>query len=162
MNRDIAGIEIVPAFGTSPRQLAMYLASGQRLTSIEFAEAVSREHYHVMRDIRSILGRLDDTNREFLALDEGVYIDERGREQPLYIFGQEAIEFFMAHVDVNYRCSLLRELYAYREAFALVLRQQRDLSEGHVMRINTFDKRSPYFGRTDVRALQRAIESRLD
>lgn len=160
MNRDIAGIEIVPAFGTSPKQLALYLVSGQRLTSIEFAEAVGRRHDHTMRDIRSILDRLDDTNREFLALDEGVYIDERGRDQPLYIFGQEAIEFFMAHVDINYRCSLLRELYAYRGAFAEVLRQQRDLAEEYVMHINTFDKRSPFFGRPSLRALQRVIESR--
>ena len=162
MYADINDIEILPSFGTSPRQLAMYLASGQRLTSVEYAEAVNRQHKDLMRDVRGVLDKLSNENKDFLAIDVGCYTDARGREQPLYIFGQEAIEFFMAQVDVNYRCSLLRELHAYREAFALVLRQQRDLSEGHVMRINTFDKRSPYFGRTDVRALQRGIESRLD
>lgn len=160
MNTDIAGLEILPAFGTNPSQLAHYFASGQRLTSIEFAAAVNRQHKNLMRDVRRELDALSEENRDFVCVDEGSYVDDRGREQPLYIFGQEALEFFLAGIDVNYRCSLLRELHVYREAFARLLEQRADIAEKLVMHMQTFDKRSPYFGRTDIRALQRAIAAR--
>ncbi len=160
MNADINAIEILPSFGTKPSQLARYFASGQRLTSVEFAEAVNRQHKNLIRDVRGVLDKLSNENKDFLAIDVGCYTDDRGREQPLYIFGQEALEFFMMHIDVDYRCSLLRELYLYREHYAELLKRERDVAEAYVATLPTFDKRSPYYGRTDLRALQRLIASR--
>lgn len=160
MNADINAIEILPSFGTKPTQLARYFASGQRLTSVEFAEAVNRQHKNLIRDVRGVLDKLSNENKDFLAIDVGCYTDNRGREQPLYIFGQEALEFFMMNIDIDYRCSLLRELYLYREHYAELLKRERDVAEAYVATLPTFDKRSPYYGRTDLRALQRLIASR--
>ena len=65
-----------------------------------------------------MLDKLTDENREFLCIEESSYKDSIGRELPLFILGQEALEFFLIGIDVNYRASVLRELYAYRDMVA--------------------------------------------
>lgn len=82
------------------------------------------------------------------------------KELPLLIFGQEALEFFLIGIDVNYRASILRELYAYRDMVAKEYQRRVGRAENLVMSMQTFDKKSPYYRREDIRAIQREISYR--
>ena len=160
MFKDISSFDVVPAFDSNPAQVARYFASGQRLTSVEFADAIGVNHFHLLRDVHKVIDKLTDENREFLCIEESSYMDGRNREQPLLIFGQEALEFFLIGIDVNYRASVLRELYAYRELVAKEYQRRVGLAENLVMTMQTFDKKSPYYRREDIRAIQREISYR--
>lgn len=160
MYKDISSFEVVPAFDNNPVQVARYFASGQRLTSVEFADTLGLQHYNLLRDVRKVLDKLTDENREFLCIEESSYKDSIGRELPLFIFGQEALEFFLIGIDVNYRASILRELYAYRDMVAKEYQRRAGRAENLVMSMHTFDKKSPYYRREDIRAIQREISYR--
>ena len=47
MYKDISSFEVVPAFDNNPVQVARYFASGQRLTSVEFADTLGINHFHL-------------------------------------------------------------------------------------------------------------------
>ena len=160
MFKDISSFEVVPAFDNNPVQVARYFASGQRLTSVEFADTLGLQHYNLLRDVRKVLDKLTDENREFLCIEESSYKDSIGRELPLFIFGQEALEFFLIGIDVNYRASILRELYAYRDMVAKEYQRRAGRAENLVMSMQTFNKKSPYYRREDIRAIQREISYR--
>lgn len=160
MNRDISSFAVVPAFDSNPVQVARYFASGQRLTSVEFADTLGINHFHLLRDVRKVIDKLTDENREFLCIEESSYMSAQNKELPLLIFGQEALEFFLIGIDVNYRASILRELYAYRDMVAKEYQRRVGRAENLVMSMQTFDKKSPYYRREDIRAIQREISYR--
>lgn len=85
MYKDVSSFEVVPAFDNNPVQVARYFASGQRLTSVEFADTLGLQHKNLLRDVRNVIDKLTDENREFLCIEESSYNDSIGRELPLFI-----------------------------------------------------------------------------
>lgn len=52
------------------------------MTSLEIAEITGRQHSNVMRDIRNILGQLEDRNQFSFELVD--YTDKKGELRPMY------------------------------------------------------------------------------
>lgn len=73
------------------------------ITSLEVAEQVAKEHKHVMRDIRTIIGHLDAHSLEISPkLDpsissyfiEDTYTDNNNRQKPMYRLTKKGCELF--------------------------------------------------------------------
>jgi len=71
------------------------LVTVKTLTSLEVAEMVGKEHYHVVRDIKLILNDLSK-----LGVDptpyfrESTYINSRNKEYPMYLLTKQGCELY--------------------------------------------------------------------
>ena len=125
-----------------------------RVTSLDVARITGRMHKHVLRDIRVIVGQLQD--EEFgpnfgsidspsYLMEESTYKDNRGRYQKMFILGKNAallvgmkmcskiavqvIEHIHKLEEIVFNPERMQEI-AYRKGRTDGLREARDLLKG--------------------------------
>lgn len=81
-------------------------------TSLIVAEQFSKNHAHVMRDIRDIIGQAGDKSKIGFMFHQSTYADKYGREKPMYLItrdgfsllamgftGAKALQFKLKFID---------------------------------------------------------------
>lgn len=67
----------------------------QTITSLEVAEMVAREHNEVLKDLRRIIGQLDEGKIPHISyFVEGTYKDSLNREKPCFLLTKKGCELF--------------------------------------------------------------------
>ncbi|MBA3007925.1 MAG: hypothetical protein FP810_15390 [Desulfocapsa sp.] len=75
-----------------------------KMTSLEIAELMEKNHQHVMRDIRNLIdqGALAETN-----FGQIFYLDSMNREQPMYVLDFQATMLVITGYDANRRAIVI-------------------------------------------------------
>lgn len=78
-----------------------------KMTSLELAEVVGKQHAHVMRDIRNEIDSLGEIGQSIFG--ETSYKDQWNREQPCYSFGKDgAMQLALKYDAVTRRKVILK------------------------------------------------------
>jgi phage regulator Rha-like protein len=94
-----------------------------RMTSLTIAELCGKEHFHVLRDIRKIIGELAEESLnpkmdgEIPFVFEEVSRKVRGKEECMYAMDELAAQLVVSGYSLKYRFQILREWRFYRAAF---------------------------------------------
>ena len=81
-------------------------------TSLKVAEVFDKNHQHVMRDIRGLIGQVEDVSKIGQMFQEAEHADKYGRPQPMYLMnrdgftllamgftGAKALKFKLAYIS---------------------------------------------------------------
>jgi len=112
-----AGSSGVPRYVVAPPVIVPYdpedvpavyppsLADGgvKTMSSLEIAEVTGKEHFHVMRDIRTILEEAGINASKF----GGIYRDARNREKPCYHLPRRECDLVVSGYSVPYRLAII-------------------------------------------------------
>ena len=81
------------------------------MSSREIAELTGKEHYNVMRDIRSMLQELGKDAFSF----EGIYLDAYGREKPCFHLPRREVEILLTGYSIPLRAKVIDRLHELEE-----------------------------------------------
>lgn len=81
------------------------------MSSREIAELTGKEHYNVMRDIRSMLQELGKDAFSF----EGIYLDAYGREKPCFNLPRREVEILLTGYSIPLRAKVIDRLHELEE-----------------------------------------------
>ena len=105
----------------------VFIENDQALTtSLKVAEVFEKNHRDVMRDIRGLIGQVEDVRKIAQMFQEAEHADKYGRPQPMYLMnrdgftllamgftGKKALQFKLAYIDAFNRMEMkLQELLA--------------------------------------------------
>ena len=85
-----------------------------KMTSLEMAEIVCKQHAHVMRDIRNEIDNLGEIGQSIFG--ETSYRDQWNREQPCYIFGRKGAMQLALKYDAKTRFKVIEKLEELEKA----------------------------------------------
>lgn len=104
---------MVKAKNKSPGNALVVIENNTPITtSLIVAEQFSKNHAHIMRDIRDIIGQAGDESKIGFMFHESNYADKYGREKPMYLItrdgfsllamgftGAKALQFKLKFID---------------------------------------------------------------
>lgn len=167
MKNDIKYFDVTPVHPLFGCTLPESFYEDGFITSIQLAEMAGKQHFHMMRDIRSMTASF--SKEDFLLLDmhEDVYKDAQDRAQPVFVLGKTAIRFVLTATDHRFRLRLLamldgfeKEELARKQRALDAHRNRADDVEDALLLVSTFDKHSANRGNQVLRAKQHEIRER--
>lgn len=120
------------------------------ITSLQIAERMGKNHRHVLRDIKADLAGLSEmilnkgrsksgqTQNDSQQLQEGIYFDDQGKEQPLLILDLDTALFAVARYDAQTRWNLVQYV-RFLEKENLRLLQENITAELTILQANAAD-----------------------
>jgi Rha family phage regulatory protein len=120
-------------------------AQGQTMSSREIAELTGKEHYNVMRDIKSLQDQVGDR----LKFEVVEYMDAKGESRPMYLLDKKQTLLLVSGYNALLRLKIIdrwEELErqsgaprTLREALLLAakLEEEREMALLHVDNLNT-------------------------
>jgi len=98
-------------------KIALALAVVGKMASLEIAKLTDKRHYHVLRDIDTMLARIEDTiSLDELCFKETTYLS-KGHERRMYELGEELTFALIAGYNSEMRYRVMRR---WKELRALI------------------------------------------
>jgi phage antirepressor YoqD-like protein/phage regulator Rha-like protein len=94
-------IEEAPEVITTP--VSVMPAGVPVMSSLQIAEITGKDHAHVMRDIRNVLGEAEIDQSKFGS----IRLDGGGREQPCYLLPRRECDLVISGYSVKYRLAII-------------------------------------------------------
>lgn len=85
-----------------------------KMTSLDIANVVEKEHYNIMRDIRNEIKVLGDEVGQFI-FEESTYINSQNKEQPCYEFGKDGAMQLALKYDAKTRYNVIQYIKQLEE-----------------------------------------------